>query len=93
MGGGALIVKGRTPAGQQEFEGYYLKGLSDNFRNQADTELVVEDKYKLPCHSAILRLNSRVFDALLMKEAFDRESSDPGGLSASCTLLVHVWQP
>ena len=52
---------------QQVFS--HLQGVSDDFRNLADIDVVGEGTIKLPYHSAFLRLHSRVFDKLLAREA------------------------
>lgn len=64
------------PEAVKDVEDCYLEGLSNDFRNHADIELVVEGEHNLPCHSAILRLHSRVFDKLLAKETVEESGSE-----------------
>lgn len=53
----------------------YFSDLSVDFFSMADVELVVEGEHKLPCHSHLLRLHSKVFDGLLTEEAFEQTTS------------------
>lgn len=74
-----VTSQGHADSGKVLEEDRNLRGFSHEFWDQADVELVVEGEHTLPCHSAILRLNSKVFDTLLEKESFDHNASKQAG--------------
>ena len=79
----APALQGDTAGGKQVIrEESYLQGLSDEFRGLAEVELVVEENCRLPCHSSILRLHSKVFDEVLRKDVFSESAG--GKKEAGC---------
>ena len=60
----------------------YFEDMSLDFRELADMTLVVEGQHELPCHSAILRLHSKVFDTLLKTDSFQEAGNKHTGVAA-----------
>lgn len=59
----------------------YFENTSSDFRKCADVMLVVEGQHELPCHSAILRLHSKVFDTLLTTDSLQEVGKKRTGVA------------
>ena len=81
----------KIPEDPTNLEQRYLNKLSADFRTQADVLLVVEGEHELPCHSAMLRLHSKVFDE--MCAALTTESSVGGTNKLTGRSIPSSWMP
>ena len=75
----------------------YFRNVSADFQRQADVLLMIEEKHdhvhELPCHSAFLRLHSKVFDemvAALTTEFIDEGAKKHTGWSPAHGFLTYV---